>query len=227
MVNSVHWLSVGVHCSLFLQGGDMPKDKTDSRQRILLAAEEEFLTYGYPDASMRRMAKSAGITASALYKHFENKEAIFSALVEPALKALMDLGSRITEDYYRDMDFLKAPGDYHNEGEMTKAMACMYDHFSAMDLLVNKAYGTRYEHFQEAFVRQEEEVTRTYIKALQDKGIGVKEVDPLEFHLLVTGSVSALFLPVVHRLDRQAALAYAKTLESFYDSAWKHYFGLE
>ena len=52
---------------------------------ILKAAAEEFRTYGFADASMRRIAKASGMSAPGMYKHFEGKEDLFAALVEPAV----------------------------------------------------------------------------------------------------------------------------------------------
>ena len=69
----------------------MPRDKTNAHQRIIKAATAEFLEHGFENASMRRIAENSGITAGALYKHFVNKEDMFSALVEPTITELMEL----------------------------------------------------------------------------------------------------------------------------------------
>lgn len=63
----------------------MPRDKTLSHKKIIRAATEEFAEYGYEKASMRRIGKRCGLTAAALYRHFDSKEAMFDALVKPAL----------------------------------------------------------------------------------------------------------------------------------------------
>ena len=67
----------------------MPRDKTESHERLLEAAKKEFMEYGFQDASMRRIADNAGITVSGIYKHFKDKEEMFAALVEDDLNALM------------------------------------------------------------------------------------------------------------------------------------------
>ena len=67
----------------------MPRDKTESHERLLEAAKNEFMEYGFQDASMRRIADNAGITVSGIYKHFKDKEEMFAALVEDDLNALM------------------------------------------------------------------------------------------------------------------------------------------
>ena len=69
----------------------MPRDKTESHKRIIEAAKQEFLKYGYNDASLRRIASNAGIQVGGLYKHFASKEALFESLVTPAIQGFYQL----------------------------------------------------------------------------------------------------------------------------------------
>ncbi len=53
-----------------------------TRDDILQAAQELFLTQGYGNTSMRDIAKAAGgYSVASLYNHFESKDALFTALV--------------------------------------------------------------------------------------------------------------------------------------------------
>lgn len=69
----------------------MPRDKTESHERIIAAAKAEFLEYGFENASMRRIAANADITVSGLYKHFPSKEEMFAHLVQPVLDSFNTL----------------------------------------------------------------------------------------------------------------------------------------
>ena len=69
----------------------MPRDKSDSHVRIIAAAKAEFLKHGFKNASMRRIAANADITASGLYKHFKNKEEMFAFLVQPVIDSFFEL----------------------------------------------------------------------------------------------------------------------------------------
>ena len=55
--------------------------KPDIRQKILLHGEKLFARHGYEGTPMRDIADAAGITVSNLYKYFENKEALFEAII--------------------------------------------------------------------------------------------------------------------------------------------------
>ena len=48
---------------------------------ILSAAMQEFLEKGFTSASLRNIAKKAGVTTGALYGYYDSKEDLFEALV--------------------------------------------------------------------------------------------------------------------------------------------------
>ena len=52
---------------------------------------EIFLESGYQEASMRKIAAKAGITAGAIYKHFSGKEEMFDELFEASGQKLMGI----------------------------------------------------------------------------------------------------------------------------------------
>ena len=58
-----------------------------TRERILAAAERLFAERGYTGVSMPAIAAAAGITAGAIYKHFESKEQLFFTNVRRAVEA--------------------------------------------------------------------------------------------------------------------------------------------
>jgi AcrR family transcriptional regulator len=79
-----------------------------TRDRILDAARAEFAERGYEKASVRAIAKAAGVDSALVHHYFGTKEQVFEAAVEvafaPALHAsealttgpLADVGERLT-----------------------------------------------------------------------------------------------------------------------------------
>ncbi|MBN1123303.1 MAG: TetR/AcrR family transcriptional regulator [Anaerolineae bacterium] len=53
-----------------------------TRQQIIQAAAELFTCKGYAGTSISDLANAVGLTKGALYHHFENKDALFLAVVE-------------------------------------------------------------------------------------------------------------------------------------------------
>lgn len=62
-----------------LQGADRAADRQDM---ILDAAFHAFATYGYRRTTMDDIAQGVGLSRSALYLHFRNKEDVFRKLAE-------------------------------------------------------------------------------------------------------------------------------------------------
>ena len=60
----------------------------DLKSRISLTAQELFLTEGVEGVSMRRIAERVGVTATAIYRHFPNKEAILEEIIGAGLTIL-------------------------------------------------------------------------------------------------------------------------------------------
>ena len=59
-------------------------------ERILDAAEPLFAERGYEGASLREIARQAGIQQPGLYNHFRSKEALYAAVLDRALLPLSE-----------------------------------------------------------------------------------------------------------------------------------------
>lgn len=204
----------------------MPRDKSANHEKIMKAAYDEFLTYGFQDASMRRIAASCGMSASGLYKHFPGKEEMFAALVDPVIEGFMNLYHTVEAEYFDNLGSASVESAWQGQGEPVRAMQYIYDHIDEFRLIICKSQGTKYESFTHEIAKLEEEATLRYIRELKKKGYPVKNVNRREFHLLLTAYVEAMFQAVTHDFSGKEAMHYAKTIESFYGNAWKDLFGL-
>ncbi|MCY0095932.1 TetR/AcrR family transcriptional regulator [Hoeflea ulvae] len=63
---------------------------TTTRRALIGAARELFLQMGYAEASTPELVKAAGVTRGALYHHFEDKKAVFRAVVENELSEVAE-----------------------------------------------------------------------------------------------------------------------------------------
>ena len=202
----------------------MPIDKTANHEKIIAAARKEFLTYGFTDASMRRIAAAAGMSASGLYKHFASKEEMFSALVEPAYQGLLALFRQEAGDQEQFI----GTGDlsvWETSNDARLAVSYIYDHLDAFRLIICKSQGTKYESFLHDLAVLEEKMTLFFMEMLKKQGVKLNEFSEKELHLLTTTNVNAIFQTVEHDLTREEAIHYADTLDRFFAKAWKEFFG--
>ena len=203
----------------------MTRDKSGHHETIIAAAKREFMAYGFTDASMRRIADAAGMSASGLYRHFSGKEEMFAALVEPARNGLMALYRReetIEREALRSGTLTEK---WESGGEAKLAMGYIYDHLDAFRLLVCSSQGTKYESFLHDLAIEEEKTTMAMMDLLREQGCRINDVDPKEFHLLVTANVNAVFQAVEHNFTRGEAMRYADTLDRFFTKGWQEFFG--
>lgn len=63
---------------------------TPTRDRILDAAERLFAQKGYDATTLRDIAAQVAIQNPSLYKHFESKAAIYAAVLDRAVRPLLD-----------------------------------------------------------------------------------------------------------------------------------------
>lgn len=66
------------------------EDAELTRQRIIDAARESFLSRGVSRTSMEHIASCAGLTRGAIYWHFDNKIELFHAMREQVILPLID-----------------------------------------------------------------------------------------------------------------------------------------
>ena len=53
-----------------------------TKDTILACARDQYLSDGYKGLSMRKIAQKAGISATAIYRHFADKEELFHHVVK-------------------------------------------------------------------------------------------------------------------------------------------------
>ncbi len=209
----------------------MPRDKALSHERIIRAAKDEFLEYGYDKASMRRIGSRCGLTAAALYRHFDSKESMFDALVGPALE---DLREWVDGHVARSEAAIRA-GAEDPEGEAAEAMwdsteidmmrELIYPRMEEYSLLINKAHGSRYECFLNDLVEDRQKQMLPHFSELRKLGFDVKNISENELHMLITAYCAALFEPVIHSYSIEDAVNYLDTVEAFFMPGWKNLLG--
>ena len=63
--------------------GHLDHHKSVEKAEVILdGAMQEFLTHGYAGTSMDRVATAAGVSKATVYSHFQDKERLFTALIQ-------------------------------------------------------------------------------------------------------------------------------------------------
>ncbi len=201
----------------------MPKDKTASHVRVMAAARDEFMEYGFEKASMRRVGERCGLTAAGLYRHCRDKEDLFDQLVAPAIERLRSWMDTHLAKYLtavRDEGNLKWQDSW-----IDMMREVVYPHVEDYHLLLTCSSGTKYESFLHDLTQTAQERMLRYLPVLRDKGLPIREISPAALHLLLSAYVTALFEPVIHRYSLDESMECLETIEAFFLPGWKTLFG--
>lgn len=76
----------------------------DTEQRILRAAEHEFLTKGFAGARTTAIAEAAGVTHAMLHYYFRTKERLFEKIISVKAKLITQVISNSIGDFSRPIE---------------------------------------------------------------------------------------------------------------------------
>lgn len=80
------------------------KEEGQNLKRLILDTTRRLLvTKGYASLSMRRIAKEMNYSATSIYLHFKNKDALFHALIEEGMTVLFERQRKIAKKFADDV----------------------------------------------------------------------------------------------------------------------------
>ena len=201
----------------------MPTDKPASHVRVIAAAREEFMEYGFEKASMRRIGERCGLTAAGLYRHCRDNEDLFDQLVAPALVRL-DVWMKTHLAKY--LEAVQNKGNFQWQDSWIDMMReVVYPFADDYHLLLTCSSGTKYESFLHDLTQAAQDQMLQFLPVLRKNGLAIREISPADLHLLFSAYVTALFEPVIHRYPPDEAARCLETIEAFFLPGWKSLFG--
>jgi TetR/AcrR family transcriptional regulator, cholesterol catabolism regulator len=141
------------------------KEKVE--KRILTAARQEFLKYGFSGSSLRKIAKKAKITTSNIYNYFKNKDEIFIKILSPTIHEI--LFSITIEQNIQYLEMIKQ-WDLITIYEKVEFINKYVDsHREELELLLFKSFGSSLENFREEFIDKYTNLFIIDLKLLKEK----------------------------------------------------------
>ena len=201
--------------------GTSRKRSSQTKQKILDASLSLFATKGFRETTVRDIASAVGLQQGALYNHFENKDAILTALLDLLLSsAIVTIFEEKTpEELYKRGKALLAniattfkllSFDGKNEALFKLMMQEMYKNSAVRDLY--------HEYFYQQNIKK---LSSVLFMMMQDEMI--RSSDPL---LLANEFLSPLFFyqtqVILLKLDKKstssAVTLFEKHVEYFWES---------
>lgn len=198
-----------------------------THEKIMESGKKLFLENGYERTNLRELCKGAGITTGAFYRHFEDKAALFSALVEPAVTGLREKydAAESKSTGYIVSDNMDDLWSISTE-TMAEFIDYIFKHFDSFKLLLHCADGTKYVDFTDWMVEREVADTFKMYETMETQGISCKHLSKKELHMLYHAYYSCIFETVLHDYQKAEALQCTHTLAEFFTAGWRKAHGL-
>ena len=205
----------------------MPRDKTLSHEKVKKAVKEEFLEKGYEDASIRSIGARAGMTSAGLYRHYADKEAMFSSMVEPLIDSIKEWTGKHTNKKYALLECNVPDNELFGENFVDMVKEVILPRRDEFILLISRSAGTKYENFIHDYVEDNQKEFMEAIGYLKEKGYQTAELGEEELHMLLSAYLTACFEPIIHDYEDEKVIKYLNTVQEFFMPGWLKIMGIK
>jgi AcrR family transcriptional regulator len=186
--------------------------------RLLAGAREEFLKNGFIKADLKTICDNAGVTTGAVYKRYEGKEELFSAVVSDVVEALDSfLDRRSAADFSMLGDSEIRDSWKMSFDSMIPMFRLLRSYGDDFKFLIDKSAGTRFESFSHDYVIKMSYAYEQFYKEAYKRGIAKAKVSRDEFHILLTSFWSSICEPFVHDMSEKQMEEHCRVMCRFFD----------
>ena len=132
-----------------------------THKKILECGKTIFKEKGFEKANLREICTQAGVTTGAFYGHFEDKEALFSELVQPVITDIEYHYSLLKQQsftmYKKETVITKQTIESILDLKLKGAVGMVsyfFDNKDIFELLAFCSYGTKHEHFLDEIIEK-------------------------------------------------------------------------
>ena len=203
----------------------MSAKKGNTPDKIKAVATSIFLQHGFQGTSMQQIAAAVGISAPGIYKHFDSKEALFSALVDPIIEKIRGI-LHLTESEKDEM-FQHGQTDevWDKDKTFSETLDFIYENIDSMKLLICCAEGTKYENIIDRVADYETQIVLWTLPDLREKGFSIPLIEEETISLMMRNQYRTYVEFIKNDFSREEANIYIKASSAFFTSGWRTLFG--
>ena len=193
-----------------------------TKELIVKVAKAEFIAHGYTNTTLRKVASKCNITATAIYRHFRDKEEIFQAVIRPFIEKLNKVSNEIEKT---DYDLL-----FNNNVEQVWAFEEDRNiHFELLFTedrpIINLVIKERREWLKNILLESEYNSTMKYLNKMRELGYKLNDFDDLSYKAILDSYLEAYFHVLEMKLSKEDSFNICKTISEFYRVGFRNLLG--
>ena len=185
-------------------------------ESLLNNAKNEFLEYGFHNASLRRIASKSGVSTNSIYSRFHDKTGLFGAVVKEAADGLMEIYLKSVNEAKETVDVEQA---MQIGGDGTDiVLKYIYRYKDEFKLIFCCSAGTEYESFFDKLAAIEENYYKQFAKQYSN---GEHSVDDFFIHVYCRTGWQYVYEIVSHDKSYDEAYKYMQDVMKFNYAGWR------
>lgn len=190
-------------------------------ESLIKSAENEFLQYGFRDASMRRISAASGVSTNSIYTRFGDKAGLFRAIVKDAADGLMEI---YLSSIGKAMDSLDVEHAIREGDEGTDVvLKYIYQYKLEFQLIFCHSAGTEYETYFDRLAEIEEGYYRIFAKRYAKEG---RKIDDFFLHVYCRTGWQYIYEILTHDKSYEEAKEYMENVRVFNFAGWRAILGI-
>ena len=162
------------------------------------------------------------MTTGAFYRHFNDKNELFEAIVSPVANKIIDnffKYEKISINGIRTKQNEKV-AEVHVDGTIETAMF-LFENKEIYALLINGSFGSSYANFLEKLTEMEDGTRIKMQEIYSDTDDSQEHISNKGFHIINHSHFLALTEAVLHSENKEELIDHAKLVSRFFSGGWK------
>lgn len=188
--------------------------------KIIKAAFDEFLEFGFRKASIRKIADRAGVTPGAVYTRYSSKDDLFCSLVDNFLSAVRARSESIGKMYYEIQESKDVNALLEAIRQEEKIyLDILFQYYDECILFFCRSEGSSIYTIVQKMMEHKAAVTITFLKEMAQSDIDLDGVG------MIMGEQFHYYRQILEKgYSKEKAISCMKTVETFLEAGWKNLF---
>ncbi|MEQ6030980.1 TetR/AcrR family transcriptional regulator [Enterococcus faecalis] len=188
--------------------------------KIIKAAFDEFMEFGFRKASIRKIADRAGVTPGAIYTRYDSKDALFYSLVSNFLSAVKVQSKPLGKMYYdiqqsRNVNALMEA----IRKEENIYLDILFKYYDECILFFCRSEGSSVYDTIQNMMEHKAAVTVAFLKGMSQSDIDLDGIG------MIMGEQFHYYRQILEKgYSKEKAVSCMKTVETFLEAGWKDLF---